>query len=544
MNRKIMTIDELYSSCLKENFVKFDSNDSGKELLVQMLGSFSKSDDDQDKLTEGMTPFVSKAFHDHVNLNKSQIKTKAFKDNVPSSHLRPILANIKKDEETGELDFGSHDFHIEKVTETDENGNIVEKDKVVYDERPIGVIDGSKTTIEYDKDAKVNRAVLHGFLYNEYCQDAIDILNRRGTVDCSVELAIRSMSFDTSSKTLVLDDFYVSGLTLLSANTKPGMAGSNFKIEDFSVDEGCAKFDKDEKIIELLENMNKLLANFSDDKNTQKGGNTGKMFEELLKKYNKTVEDITFEYENLSDEELEAKFAEMFEDGNTGSGDDNEPSGDDNNGGNSDPEGNSNGKGQTFEKMTRTYEISHENIKYALYQLLSSYESVDGDWYFINSVFDDYFTYENWNGDKIFGQKYTKDGDNVAFDGERYNLHRELLTDSEFAELQSMRSNYAVLKEFKETVEKNELHNQREAILADEKYSVLAENEAFSELKNNMDNYSLTDLEKEAKVIFADYVASVGEFSAKENKASGIKMFGNMNSKSKPKKRYGSLFDI
>lgn len=544
MDRKIMTIDELYSSCLKENFVKFDSNDSGKELLVQMLGSFSKSDDDQDKLTEGMTPFVSKAFHDHVNLNKSQIKTKAFKDNVPSSHLRPILANIKKDEETGELDFGSHDFHIEKITESDESGNVIEKDKIVYDEHPIGVIDGSKTTIEYDKDAKVNRAVLHGFLYNEYCQDAIDILNRRGTVDCSVELAIRSMSFDTVSKTLVLDDFYVSGLTLLSANTKPGMTGSNFKIEDFSVDEGCAKFDKDEKIIELLENMNKLLTNFSDDKNNQKGGTTGKMFEELLNKYNKTVKDITFEYESLSDEELEAKFAEMFENDNTGTGDNNEPSGDGNNGVSSDPEGNPDGEGQTFEKMTRTYEISHEDTKYALYQLLSSYEQSDNDWYFINSVFDDYFTYENWNGDKIFGQKYTKDGDNVAFDGERYNLHRELLTDSEFAELQSMRSNYTALKEFKETAEKNELHNQREAILSAEKYSVLTENEAFSELKNNMDNYSLTDLEKEAKVIFADYVASVGEFSAKENKTSGIKMFGNMNSKSKPKKRYGSLFDI
>lgn len=544
MNRKIMTIDELYSSCLKENFVKFDSNDSGKELLVQMLGSFSKSDDDQDKLTEGMTPFVSKAFHDHVNLNKSQIKTKAFKDNVPSSHLRPILANIKKDEETGELDFGSHDFHIEKITETDENGNIIEKDKVVYDERPIGVIDGSKTAIEYDKDVKVNRAILHGFLYNEYCQDAIDILNRRGTVDCSVELAIRSMSFDTVSKTLVLDDFYVSGLTLLSANTKPGMAGSNFKIEDFSVDEGCAKFEKDEKIIELLENMNKLLAKFSDDKNNQKGGTTGKMFEELLKKYNKTVEDITFEYENLSDEELEAKFAEMFENDNTGTGDGNEPSGEGNNGGNSGPEGNPGGEEQTFTKMTRTYELSHDDIRYALYQLLSTYEDSDNDWYFINAVYDDHFTYENWNGDKIFGQKYIKDGDNVAFDGERYNLHRELLTDSEFAELQSMRSNYAALKEFKETAEKNELHNQREAILSDEKYSVLAENEAFSELKNNMDNYSLTDLEKEAKVIFADYVASVGEFSAKENKPSGIKMFGNMNSKSKPKKRYGSLFDI
>ena len=105
-----------------------------------------------------------------------------------------------------------------------------------------------------------------------------------------------------------------------------------------------------------------------------------------------------------------------------------------------------------------------------------------------------------------------------------------------------MRSNYAALKEFKETAEKNELHNQREAILADEKYSVLAENEAFSELKNNMDNYSLTDLEKEAKVIFADYVASVGEFSAKENKPSGIKMFGNPNSGKRKTGRYGDLF--
>lgn len=62
----------------------------------------------------------------------------------------------------------------------------------LYEEQPIGVIDGTKTTVEYDEDAGVNRAVLHGYLYDEYCQDAIEILNRRGTVDCSVELCIRS----------------------------------------------------------------------------------------------------------------------------------------------------------------------------------------------------------------------------------------------------------------------------------------------------------------------------------------------------------------
>ena len=181
---------------------------------------------------------------------KSCASIPSFK-NVPSANFRPILAHIKEDEETGELDFGSHDYYIT----TDKDGN----DKVVYEEQPIGVIDGSKTTIEYDEEAEVNRAVLHGYLYGEYCQDAIDILNRRGTVDCSIELCIREMSFNNSNKTLLLDDFYVSGLTLLSANTKPGMAGSNFKIEDFAISTESINFDLDNKLVETLEKLTKLL---------------------------------------------------------------------------------------------------------------------------------------------------------------------------------------------------------------------------------------------------------------------------------------------
>ena len=36
-------------------------------------------------------------------------------------------------------------------------------------------------------------------------------------------------------------------------------------------------------------------------------------FEELLAKYGKTADEVTFEYENLSDEELEVAFKEAFE---------------------------------------------------------------------------------------------------------------------------------------------------------------------------------------------------------------------------------------
>ena len=412
---------------------------------------------------------------------------------------------------------------------------------------------------EYAVEADMlNRAVLHGYLYDEYCQDAIEILNRRGTVDCSVELCIRELSFNTANKTLQLDDFYVSGLTLLSKDVSPGMAGSNFKIEDFAVNAETVTFNTDNKLVETLEKLTNILESFDINQKSKEGGINNKMtkFEELLAKYGKTAEDVTFNYAEMSDEELEAKFAEMFDDDNSDgdnsdNGESGEPSndGEGNDEGTSDPNGDEGGS-QTFEKIVRTYEISHEDIRYALYQLLSEYEAADNEWYFINAVYDDRFTYENWNGDKVFGQNYTKDGDNVAFDGERYNLHRELLTDSEFAELQSMRSNYAALKEFKETAEKNELHAKREEILANENFASISEkdeegkfiNKDFEKLYTNMDNYSLEDLEKEAKLIYADSnMKTFAAITEKTQKKTTVKVFANVN-KSKKDNRYGNLF--
>lgn len=550
--RRIMSIDELYEFCLKNNFAHFDSNEFGKELMVRMNGNFEKTSKDEDKHKESLTPFVSRAFHDHVNLNKSEISEESFNENVPSANFRPILAHITTNSDN-ELDFGSHDYYVT----TDKNGN----DKVVYEEQPIGVIDGTKTTIEYDEDAGVNRAVLHGYLYDEYCQDAIEILNRRGTVDCSVELCIRELSFNTANKTLQLDDFYVSGLTLLSKDVSPGMAGSNFKIEDFAINAETVTFNTDNKLVETLEKLTNILESFDINQKSKEGGTNNKMtkFEELLAKYGKTTEDVTFDYTEMSDEELEAKFAEMFDDDNSeGDNSDNGESGEPSNDGDgdgegaSDPDGNE-GESQTFEKIVRTYEISHEDTRYALYNLLAPYEESDNDYYYISNVFDSYFVYEGWCTDKIYRQNYTKDGDNVAFDGERIELFRELLTASEKAELESMRSNYAALKEFKETAEKNELHAQKEAIINADNYSVLTEKDSegnyvntdFAELVKTMDNYSVEDFETKVKVMHSDYMSAHANFSsvdAKKN-TNSVKILTNMNKKSKPKKNYGSLFD-
>ena len=566
MGRRIMTVDELYSFCLKNNFLNFDSKEFGKELVVEMPANFEKSNDDTDKMTEGLTPFVSRAFHDHINLNKSEIKEQDFKDNLPSSHLRPILANIVKDEETGELDFGSHDYHIEEVTETDENGNKVIIEKTVYDEQPIGVIDGSMTSIEYDEEAKVNRAVLHGYLYNEYCQDAIDILNRRGTVDCSVELIIRELSFDSVSKTLVLNDFYVAGLTLLSAKCRPGMAGSNFKIEDFSADKNTFNF-VENKLIEMQARLNKLEARFNindqnngQNENQEEGGNKNMdKFNELLSKYGKTIEDVDFDYEGLTDEELEQKFESVFGEAQSDNGND-----DDNTDNVDDPEDNSsddepeikednacggggsgsgskkrkkNNSEEPAEDMVRTYTISHEDIRYALYQLLSEFESADNEWYCITGVYDDYFVYESWDGGKIYGQKYTKDNDNVAFDGERYTLHREYLTDSEYAELQSMRSNYSSIIEQLNAYKYAEDIADKLSIFEDEGYSAYLDTDEF---KNLMSEDTLKKFTKEELIEKAD--AALGK-AVKEAKTYSFN-FSNEDVYGKKKNKIGVFSDF
>jgi hypothetical protein len=159
---------------------------------------------------------------------------------------------------------------------------------------------------------------------------------------------------------------------------------------------------------------------------------------------------------------------------------------------------------------------------------------------------------QGWCTNKIFGQKYSKDGDTVAFDGERWELFEELLTASEKAELESMRSNYALLAQFKEDTENAQLHAQREEILYNKKYSVLAEkdennkykNEAYAKLVSEMDNYSLTDLEKELKSVFADYITNGGQFAyagePEINTAVSKKLFAAPTSKKSG--RYGNLF--
>lgn len=569
MKKKYFTIEDLIRFCEQKKMYNFSSKESGKPIVIQAVQDFSSAD--VEETADNKLYAKVRVCHTLLNRNGSYISEDSMKAAMPSLKYSPLLANIHQLDD-GTWDFHSHDYHIEK----DEDGN----ENVIYDEKQVGTFTADEPYLEYDKDMDKTYVVARVAIPESYTRCA-DIIREKNGTKVSCELIIYECSYNAKEKYLQLDNFEFAGCTCLGSEKDgtpigEGMLGSKITLEDFS-EENNSLIKFNEKMVELQARLEKLETACFDNKknNSKEGGNKNlNKFEELCQKYEKTVDDITFDYKNMSDDELVEAFAKAFDEAD--SADDGSEGADTPSGSETTTDGNEEGennpteqnpdeseKGDTTEDetpfidddepkkkannaLTRTFEISHDDIRYALYNLLSSYEDADNEWYYITGVYDSYFVYESWDGGKIYGQKYTKDNDNVALDGERYSLHKTYLTDSEYAEIESMRSNYAELKAFKENVEKNELHSKKESLLADEKYSVLSDNEEFTELKKNMDNYSLDDLETKAKVIFADYVSSVGNFSlnsSNKNKSHSMQLFGDPNTRRNSRSgRYGDIF--
>lgn len=553
---------DLYSNKYKRS-TKFSAEKTGEPLVVQVHGRVNF--DESDKNKDGLLPVHLQSCHTDLNVNGSNIESSVMEAALPSFSNRPILGYIHKvttdENPEGQWEFYSHNMHEDK------NGD------VVYDEYPIGIIPEScNAQLVYDEEKKKTYCEVDGYIFEEYSK-AAEILQREEECSVSVELSIRELSYDAKQKFLNIEDFWFSGVTILGKTpqgneVKPGMTGSNIKLADFSSKNNSLFEDYESKMVELQARIENLeTACFNREQNSsvrtlsKEGGNKKNMtkFEELLAKYNKTVEDVTFDYSELSDEELEAKFAEVFGEDNNADGDNsgddttNEPS-NDNEGDGENPtegvtDGDNEGEGQNFENMTKTFEISHDDIRYALYNLLSSYEDADNKWYYITGVYDSYFVYESWDGGKIYGQKYTKDNDNVSFDGERYNLHKEYLTDSEYTEIQDMRSNYSSVVEELNTYKSAEVFADKMTVFDDEAYSEYLDTDEFKALmsEDSVNKYSKEELSEKADATLGKLVKKNKTFSfageTPQKKHVSRVAFNAEKETEDTYKPYGDLFD-
>lgn len=180
---------------------------------------------------------------------------------------------------------------------------------------------------------------------------------------------------------------------------------------------------------------------------------------------------------------------------------------------------------QEHEKYIKSFEISHEDIRYALYMLLEPVETEDNECYWIDTVFDDRFEYSNWGLTKIYRQYYEVGEDDVVrFVGDRIELFQERLTKEEKEALDAMRNNYALLEEenkFLKAFKEQKLKEERiwaEGELFAQFDEQLKDNEEYIKLKENASQFTLEQLEKEIAYIVVRSNSSFKFFGNKPNK--------------------------
>lgn len=534
--KRIYSLEDLYN-LISSNKVdyNFNSDKTGYQLSVQVPAQFEVMKENGD---DSLLFCKVKLMHSGENRNHSNVTDDALTKASKTLAYKPILANFMEyTDENGETlkDFTSHDMEL------NEDGT------TTYFEKQVGCFTSDDPYFEVEEDTG------HNFLYG-YCAipvgytDAASIIERKGGTKVSVELAVNELSYNVETHVLDLTDVVILGATCLGKNPTTledvgeGMKNARLDIVDFSIENNGVinRYDKDMfELRERLEKLESICFNKNEKDNQEKGGNENRMnmLEKLLTQYNKTIDDITFDYSELSDEELEAKFLEMFSDdtdstaiAGEGTGEDQNSSNDDNqavsdgdgdNGSattaieNSFDGDSNNGSDQTFEVLKREFSVSHEDIKYALYNLLSAIESDENDWYYITNVYDDYFVYENWDGNKIFGQKYSVKDDSVTFDGDRYILHKEYLTDSEYAELNDMRANYAAISEKLSKYEEAESIADKMTVFDDPAYANYLESDEFKNLMNNdiVKKFTKEELAEKADAALGRLVKTTKNFS-------------------------------
>lgn len=506
MKKRLLTWDDFYDyMCNRKKSMKFNAKETGQPIVVQVPGvlKFEKS---ENTLTNGLTPVRLQACHTEKNLNKSSVPYEVMRDKLlPSFKNRPILGYIH--DVNGVPQFYEHNAH-------EEDG------KIVYDEIAVGNIpETNNAELIYDEEKDRYNVMIDGYLYDEYTK-ATEIVEREGECPCSVEISIESMKFDAKDKTLVIEDGYFSGVTILGYDengnkVKPGMENSNIKLKDFYMSNNSIVNDlpnnEQSKLIETLNNLNDTLSkmNFSStqrDEHFKEGGNqenTMTKFEELLSKYNKTTEDITFKYEDLSDEELEKAFAEAFEEKEPDEEPKNEPE--------ADPEPK---EDETKTDFKKTFSLSHEDIRTSLYALLAPFEETLNEWYWIVNVYDDNFIYQS-NAGNYYKQAYSKTNDTVAFDGERQEVYVEFLTSEERKSLDNMRANYSSVCEKLSKYEEAEELADKMTVFEDEAYKNYLETKEFKSLmeKDTLKKFTKEELSEKADAALGKLVKENKTFS-------------------------------
>lgn len=409
------------------------------------------------------------------NRNFSIISKETFEKMIPSLYGIPIVGEWKEEKE----DFGTHGGKIEI---SDEGIKYIETTK------PYGFVDSS-ATVQWEnveeEDGTVNEYLTTtAFLWTNRYPEVLKVLENKNHQSMEIDVFDGEYSEEEPDYFELLDGEF-SALCILGEDVTPAFESA--KISQFSLDKEEFKSEFTQMVAELRNSLNFTEGggNLEDNKteNTEeKVENTEDFTEEVEdekadEKVDETLEESTDEFEEESDEkvdeteELEEDFEEEKED-------------------------------ETEERFTKTFELSHDDIRSKLYGLLCELEKETDDWYWIMKVYDSYFIYISELEGKYYKQDYTKTDTEVSLKDERVEVFAEFLTASELEELDKMRENYSKI------VEENESLKEFKAQKEQEEFD--AEQERLRQEKIDHINNEYSSISDDVKEIF---VSKVDEYA-------------------------------
>lgn len=534
-NKKILTLEDLENFYSKyKRSTHFSAKKSGYQLAVQIPATFEIDEEYED---DTLLFCKSRMFHIGKNRNKSNVTEDAAKKAMKTMAYKPLLANFAEfEDENGNkfIDFTSHDM-------------IIENDSIKYLEHQIGCITADEPWLEEYE----GKTYVCGYLAipRDYT-DAVSVIERKNGTKVSVELLINELTYDAKEKTMLLTDVIVSGLTCLGRNpetgeeVQEGMLNSRLDIKDFSEKNNSLFYNLDEeehsKLIETLEKLNTTLSSISnfniDDasvstKDYGKEENNNVENKKLVNEEVTVVEETTVTEAESTEETTVANEAEetetVEENPEVVEVEEAEVETEETVTVETSETTDNTGEAETFEvveevkNFSKTFELSHDDIRSALYALLHTYLDEEDYWYaWIIEVFDDHFIYEI--GCDYYGCKYIKDNetDTVALSGESYKLYAEFLTEEEKAQLEQMRSNYSSIQTELNAYKEAEEKADKMSIFEDESYSNYLETDEFKELMSdeNIKKFSKDELQEKADAALGKLVKKTGTFAMNPEK--------------------------
>lgn len=498
--KKLLTLDNLYSFFIKQNKDFFLNKDNPITVFVEEEVGLSSAP------VQGLLKVHLKSCHIYKNRNGSYISEEAMKEAIPSFTNKPILGYIH------ELSDGTYDFAGHEMDITDDG-------EILYKEIPVGIIpESGNPQLVYDENEDKTYLEVDGYIFEDYTR-AAKILRNKQTSKVSVELCIDEMSYSAKDKVLNIDKFHFSGITILGKSIdteeeiEEGMQGATISLVDFSANNN---------IVKMLEEINDKISNLKIYNSFEKGGIESVKFKELLKKYNKTVKDISFEYEDLTDEELEKAFEDAFAELT-------EPIEEDIPVETAEEEAVEEVEPEiipapkteesivitvTVGAVKRNFELSMQNISELLCKLVNeTYGEEDNEWYFID-LYDDYVVMHGCCTLVNYKQSYEEvDGEYVLI-GEREVVYANYLTKAEVEELEKMRADYEDIQEKLEEVQAKEDELKKEEIINDDAYECIKDSEEFQTLTDTINDLSVEEVESKCNEMLKTFSRKNRTFSS------------------------------